>query len=76
VTADICVFSASGLDASMTYTITGPGDVLVIAKQPAGLGIIHLTLQISATALPGARALFIQNTNLDKTAASGALEVQ
>jgi hypothetical protein len=74
--ADICLFSASGLDTSMAYTVTGPGDVTVIAKQPAGLGIIHLTLQISAAAIPGARSLFIQNTNLDKTAATGALEVQ
>jgi hypothetical protein len=74
-TADICLFSQSGLDTSMTYTISGSGDITVIAKQPAGLGIIHLTLQIPATAVPGARTLFIQNTNLDKTAASGALEV-
>jgi hypothetical protein len=74
--ADICLFSASGLDTSMTYTVTGSGDVTVIARQPAGLGIIHLTLQISAAAIPGARSLFIQNTNLDKTAATGALEVQ
>ena len=75
VTADLCVFSASGLDSSMSYTVSGTGDVSVISKQPAGLGIIHLTLQISAAASPGARTLFIQNTNLDKTAASGALEV-
>ncbi len=75
-TADICIFSQSGLDTSMTYTISGSGDVSVIAKQPAGLGIIHLTLQILATAQTGARTLFIQNTNLDKTAASGVLEVQ
>jgi hypothetical protein len=74
-TADICLFSQSGLDTSMTYTISGPGDVAVISKQPAGLGIIHLTLQIPASAAPGARTLFIQNTNLDKTAASGVLEV-
>jgi len=74
--ADICLFSASGLDTGMAYTVTGSGDVAVIAKQPAGLGIIHLTLQISAAAIPGARTLFIQNTNLDKTAATGALEVQ
>ena len=74
--ADICLFSASGLDASMTYSVAGPGDVTVVAQQPAGLGIIHLTLQISAAAIPGARTLFIQNTNLDKTAATGALEVQ
>ena len=75
-TADICLFSQSGLDTSMTYTISGAGDVSVIAKQPAGLGIIHLTLQISASAQIGARTVFIQNTNLDKTAASGVLEVQ
>jgi len=74
-TADICIFSQSGLDTSMTYTVSGSGDVAVIAKQPAGLGIIHLTLQIPANAAPGARTLFIQNTNLDKTAASGVLEV-
>jgi hypothetical protein len=75
-TADICLFSQSGLDTSMTYAVSGPGDITVISKQPAGLGIIHLTLQIPASAAPGARTLFIQNTNLDKTAASGALEVE
>lgn len=75
-TTDICIFSQGGLDTSMAYVVTGTGDVTVISKQPAGLGIIHLTLQISASASPGARTLFIQNTNLDKTAASGALEVQ
>jgi hypothetical protein len=74
-TAEICIFSQSGFDTSMTYTVSGSGDVAVIAKQPAGLGIIHLTLQIPASAAPGARTLFIQNTNLDKTAASGVLEV-
>jgi hypothetical protein len=60
----------------MTFTVTGPGDVAVIAKQPAGLGIIQLTLQVPASALPGGRTLFIQNTNLDETAASGALVIQ
>ena len=74
-TADICLFSFSGLDTSMTYTLSGPGDVAVITKQPAGLGIMHLTLQIPASAAPGARTIFVQNTNLDKAAASGALEV-
>lgn len=75
-TSDICLFSQSGFDASMTYTISGSGDVMVLSKQPAGLGMIHLTLQVAANAAPGARTLFIQNTNLDKIAASGALEVQ
>jgi len=76
IAADICLFSQSGFDTSMTYTVSGPGDVAVIAKQPAGLGIIHLTLQVPATAAPGARTLFIQNANLDRTAASGVLQVQ
>ena len=75
-TADICLFSQSGFDTSMTYTISGSGDVTVISKQPAGLGIIHLTIQIPSAALPGARTLFAQNANLDKTAASGVLEIQ
>jgi hypothetical protein len=74
-TADICIFSQSGFDTSMSYTVSGPGDVAVISKQPAGLGIIHLTLQVPANAATGARTVFIQNTNLDKTAASGVLEV-
>jgi hypothetical protein len=75
-TADICLFSQSGFDTSMAYTVSGPGDITVISKQSAGLGIIHLALQIPASAAPGARTVFIQNTNLDKAAASGALEVQ
>ncbi|MGB7284868.1 MAG: hypothetical protein WBE13_21580 [Candidatus Acidiferrum sp.] len=75
-TFDFCVFSDSGLDTSMTYTVSGPGDVTVIEAQPAGLGIIHLTLQIPSSALPGARTLFIQSTNLDKTTATGALVIQ
>jgi len=75
-TADICVFSDAGLDTSMTYTISGPGDVTVISSQPAGLGIIHLTLQLPSTAALGARTLFIQNSNLDQAAASGVLDIQ
>jgi len=38
--------------------------------------MIHLTLQLPATAAPGARTLFIKNTNLDETAASGVLQVE
>jgi hypothetical protein len=50
--------------------------VSVISAQPVGLGIIELTLQIPATAAPGARTLFIQDPNLDEASASGVLEVQ
>ena len=74
--ADICLFSQAGFDTSMSCTISGPGDISVISKQPAGLGIIRLTLQIPATAAPGARTLFVQNANLDRTAASGVLQIQ
>ncbi len=49
----------------MTFTVSnadpGVGDVTVLAKQPVGLGIIHLTLQIQATAIPG-RARFSSKT--------------
>jgi len=76
VAADICLSSEAGFDTSMSYTVSGSGDVAVIAKQPAGLGIIHLTLQVPASATAGARTLFIQNANLDRTAASGALEIR
>ena len=76
VVADICLFSEAGFDTSMSYTVSGSGDVTVIAQQPAGLGIIHLTLQVPASATAGARTLFIQNANLDRTAATGALEIQ
>jgi hypothetical protein len=76
ITADVCLFSQSGLDASMTVTVSGPGDVTVISKQPAGLGILHITLLIPATASAGARTLFIQTTNFDKTAATGSVQLQ
>jgi len=77
-TADICIFSVSGLDPSFTYTITGPAapDIAIIAEQPLGLGIVDLTLSIPAAALPGRRSLFIENPNKDKAVASGVLEVQ
>ena len=74
--ADVCLFSSAGFDTSMSYIVSGPGDITVISKQPAGLGIIHLTLQIPASAAPGSRTLFIQNANLDRTAATGVLEVR
>jgi hypothetical protein len=73
---NICLFSESGLDTSMAYWVSGPGDVTVISTQPAGLGIIELTLQVPASALPGARTLFIQSTNLDEAASSGSLVIQ
>jgi hypothetical protein len=40
------------------------------------LGIVHLTLEVLAGAKTRARTLLIQNSNLDVTAASGAIDVQ
>jgi hypothetical protein len=74
-TADICLFSESGLDTGMTFTVSGPGDIAVLSKQAVGLGIVRLTLAIAATAPAGARTVFVQTTNLDKAAATGSLVV-
>ena len=77
-TAHLCAFSVSGLDPSLTYTLSGPpsNDIVIVGKEPLGLGIVHLTLAVPSTAQTGARTLFIENANRDLTAASGALEVR
>jgi len=76
--ADLCLFSVSGLDPSFNYTISAPAtpDVTVTAREPLGLGIIHLTLQIPATAATGPRTIFVENPEKDEAAATGALEVR
>jgi hypothetical protein len=68
----------SGLDASFTYALSGPpvADITITNREPLGLGIIHLTLQIPATAAAGMRTLFVENPNKDKAAGTGAIEVR
>jgi len=77
-TADLCVFSVSGLDPSYTYTISGPPvpDITISNREPLGLGIVHLTLQVPATAATGPRTLFVENPNLDEASGTGAIEVR
>ena len=77
-TVDLCVFSVSGLDPSYTYTISGPAvpDITISNREPLGLGIIDLTLQVPATAAAGPRTLFIQNPSEDEAAGTGAIEVR
>jgi hypothetical protein len=77
-TADLCVFSVSGLDPSFTYTLTGPSipDITIIGLEPLGLGILHVELLVPATAATGPRTLFVENPDEDKAAASGAIEVR
>ena len=77
-TADLCVFSVSALDPSFTFTISGPPtpDITISNREPLGLGILHLTLQVPATAAPGPRTLFVENPEKDKAAGTGAIEVR
>jgi len=77
-TADLCVFSNSGLDSSFTYTVSGPAlpDVVVLNRAPLGFGILHLTLQVPASAATGPRTLFVQNPSKDMAAGTGTIEVR
>jgi hypothetical protein len=77
-TADLCVFSVSGLDPSFTYTLSGPppADIVISTREPLGLGMIHLGLQVPATAAAGTRTLFVENPSKDKAAGTGAIEVR
>jgi hypothetical protein len=76
--ADMCVYSVSALDRSFAFTISGPPtpDITVSNREPLGLGILHLTLQVPATAAPGARTLFVENPEGDKAAGTGVIEVR
>ena len=77
-TGDLCVFSVSALDPSYTFTISGPPtpDIIVINREPLGLGMLHLTLLVPATAAPGPRTLFVENPEKDKAAGTGVIEVR
>jgi hypothetical protein len=77
-TADVCVFSVSALDPFFTFTISGPPtpDLAIINREPLGLGMLHLTLQVPASAAPGPRTLFVENPEDDKAAGTGVFEVQ
>ena len=76
--ADLCVFSVSGLSQSFVYTVSQPAtpDIFVINREPLGLGILHLTLRVNATAVPGPRTLFVENPEGDKAAGTGVIEVR
>jgi hypothetical protein len=77
-TAELCAFSLSGLDPGLNYSLGGPtpNDLAIVARQPLGLGIVRLTIELSSTTLAGARTLFVENASKDKTAASGAIQVK
>jgi hypothetical protein len=75
---DLCIFSVSSLSPSFSFAISGPStpDITVINREPLGLGIVHLTLLVPATAAPGPRTLFVVNPDGDKAAGTGVIEVQ
>jgi hypothetical protein len=68
----------SVLDPNFTFTVSGPPmpDITIINAEPLGLGILHLMLQVPATAAPGPRTLFVTNPKGDTAAGTGAIEVQ
>jgi hypothetical protein len=74
----ICALSISGLDPSEGFAISGPtpADVLVAGAAPLGLGIVELQFAMPSAAQTGARSLFVQNANLDLSAATGAIDVR
>ena len=76
-TANVCVFSPSGLDSSFRYAVSGPvvPDIIVVSSQDIGFGIIQLLLQVPATAATGPRTLFIENPSGDTATGTGAMEV-
>ncbi|HTS12366.1 MAG TPA: hypothetical protein VMH00_09635 [Candidatus Limnocylindrales bacterium] len=75
----LCVHG-NGLDPTFSYVFTGPpgGDIPVVASAVTGLfpNMIELDLTLSATTLPGIRALFITTPNNDAAVATGMLEVK
>ena len=77
-TADVCVFSISALDPTFEYSISGPStpNIAIINREPLGLGMMHLTLQVLSSATPGTRTLFVRNPKGDMAAGTGTIEVQ
>jgi hypothetical protein len=76
--ATICAFSLSGLDPAYAYTLSGPApnDVAIVGASSLGFGIVELTIAIPSTAATGARTLFVENSNRDVAAASGAVVIE
>jgi hypothetical protein len=76
--ATICAFSLSGLDPAYAYTLSGPApnDVAIVGTSSLGFGIVELTIAVPSTAGTGARTLFVENSNLDVAAASGAVVIE
>jgi hypothetical protein len=68
----------SALGPSFVFTLSEPPtpDIVVTNREPLGLGIVHLTLQVPATAAAGLRSLFVENPEGDLAGGSGAIEVQ
>ncbi len=80
---DICVENSNtgpSLSATDTFTISGPSpnDITIVQKQAFGGNgfIIQITLQIGSTSQLGARTLFAENKNREKTALVGGIEVK
>ncbi len=74
---DICL-GDTGLQPSQQFTLSGPSDVTLGTPTALSAGFVQvrLPLTIPAGAQTGARTLFVQNANKEKTAATGAIDIR
>jgi D-arabinose 1-dehydrogenase-like Zn-dependent alcohol dehydrogenase len=77
-TTQYVLLAGQGLNANMTVTISGPGDITVSNVQAissSGTPIIAFSANVSNSAALGARTVILQDTNNDITTFAGSLEV-
>lgn len=77
INVDLCL-GDTGLQPSQQFTLSGPGDVTLGTPTALSAGFVQvrLPLTIPAGAQTGARTLFVQNANKEKTAATGAIDIR
>jgi hypothetical protein len=73
ISADGTYTAPANLPASPTSVEISATSHADITK--SGSAKINLVTDVTVGALPGARTIFVQNANLDETAASGVLEI-
>jgi len=77
ITVTLCI-GGTGVLPTQQFSISGSGDVTVGAPQPLSLAFVQvqLPLTVSSTTQKGARTLFVENANKEKSAATGAVEIR
>jgi len=75
VNAQICVIG-DNLTIAQAYRLSGPQDITVTGTSQLGTNLVLLSLAIPSNAQRGARTLFVENSEKERAAASGAIEVK